>query len=104
MKPIDKLAMAMDKFEVAEEKKEAAWVKEETNPDDEFQAEIKATAKTLLKAIKVSASSAYGLEATELARLTKAVVELQTGFFGKEDKVGTTIIQTNQLAMFKGML
>lgn len=98
-----KLSDAFDNFGVAETNSAAVW-KAEEEVVDEFASDIKGTAKILMTAIKDSAGSAYGLEAKELAQLTKAVCDLQNTFYGKQDAASTTIIQTNQLSMFKGML
>ena len=70
--------------------------------DDEFQEHILNTAKSLLNSIDKTAKGNYN-DASDIAKMTKAVCDLQTTFFGKEDK-GGTVIMTNQLSMFKGML
>ena len=92
---------AFDNFDVAEQKEAAVW-KPEDAIEDPFQKEIKDTAKTLLSGIAV-ASKAKFVEPADLAKMTKAVCELQNTFFGKEDK-GGALIMTNQLSLFKGML
>ncbi len=98
-----KLDVAFDALEKAEENSAAVWTPDE-QPEDEFQLHIKSTAKTLLRSIEKSANGPYELEATDLAKLTKAVCELQGTFFGKDDKTSGNLIMTNQLALFKGML
>jgi len=99
---MDKLDKAFANLEAAETTNNAILKPEE--PTDEFQADIKATAKVLLTSIKSSASGAYALEAKELANLASAVCSLQNTFYGKDDKTAGTMIMTNQLSVFKGML
>ena len=108
---MDKLEKAFNNFEKREEEIGNRWSPETIAkvatpeaPVDEFQSEIKETAKVLLNSIKSSASSTYALEAAELAKLATAVCALQTTFYGKDEKAGDTIVMTSQLSMFKGML
>ncbi len=98
-----KLETAFDALDVAEENAAAVW--KDTEVEDEFQDHILSTAKTLLRSIEKSANGPYDLEAADLAKLTKSVCELQTTFYPttKADTNGT-IVMTNQLALFKGML
>lgn len=99
---MDKLAEAFDNLATAEETKKDVF-NPAPEPVDDFKADIQATATMLLGAMKKKATDKYALEPDELAKLTKAVCELQNTFYGKEDKGGNVIMASN-LAMFKGML
>lgn len=98
------LDKAMGKLEIAEENQKDIWQPEVAEkPKDDFQDDIKETAGKLLTAIKKTAGSRYELEASDLAKLTKAVCDLQVAFYGKDEK-NNVVIMSNQLSMFKGML
>lgn len=97
------LETAFDNLGKAEENKQTVWAAPKAT-EDEFADDIKNTAKVLMGAIKKSAADAYGLEPTDLAKLTKAVCDLQNAFYGKSDAIGNVLIQTTQLAMFKDMI
>jgi len=99
------LDKAFANLEKAEDTSKALWNPDaEVSTDETFQNDIRDTAKTLLSSIKQSAGGPYALEATDLAKLTKSVCDLQQTFFGKDEKAAGTVIMTNQLSLFKDML
>ncbi len=99
-----KLDVAFDNLAQAEENKKAVFA---VAPEaaDSFKTSIEGTARKLLASIEKSANGPYELEASDLAKLTKAVCELQTTFYpSSKGETSGAIIMTNQLSVFKGML
>lgn len=102
MDKLQKFDLAYEEIEAKEATSNAMLLPE--GPEDEFQKSIKDTAKVLLKSIKDKTETRYKPEPDELAKMVKAVCDLQNTFYGKDDKLGGSIIMTNQLSVFKGML